>query len=268
MLRTVQATRYVLPLREGGSLPAIVEADDLGLYVVKFRGAGQGIRSLIAELIAGEMGRTLGLRVPEIVFATIDHVLGRNEPDYEIRQLLKASTGLNLALDYLPGSVMFDPAARDTASAAEASMIVWFDAFTQNVDRTARNANLLVWHHKLYLIDHGAALFFHHDWDNMAAKIESPFSQIEQHILLPWASEIENAGTLARRILTPQALAAILDQVPDEWLESASQLTSGGSGSGQSASESRAAYLDFFTRRLSSAHIFEQEAIRVRSRIL
>ena len=136
MLRTVNATRYVLPLREGGSLPAIVEADDLGLYVVKFRGAGQGVLALIAELIAGEIGRALGLRVPEIVFVEIDAELGRNEPDYEIRQLLKASAGLNLALDYLPGSVMFDPAARDTASPHEASMTVWFDAFTQNVDRT------------------------------------------------------------------------------------------------------------------------------------
>ncbi|MGA8731337.1 MAG: HipA family kinase, partial [Terracidiphilus sp.] len=158
MLRTVNATRYVLPLREGGSLPAIVEADDLGLYVVKFRGAGQGVLALIAELIAGEIGRALGLRVPEIVFIEMDASLGRNEPDYEIRQLLQASAGLNLALDYLPGSVMFDPAARDTASPADASLTVWFDAFTQNVDRTPRNANLLVWHRKLYPIDHGAAL--------------------------------------------------------------------------------------------------------------
>src|SRR6202142_4372780 len=152
MLRTVHATRYVVPLREGGSLPAIVEADDDGLYVVKFRGAGQGILALIAELIAGEIGRALGLGVPEIVVIEIDAALGRNEPDYEIRQLLKASVGLNLALDYLPGSTMFDPAARDTVSPAEASLAVWFDAFTQNVDRTPRNANLLVWHRKVYLI--------------------------------------------------------------------------------------------------------------------
>src|SRR5579884_728995 len=175
MLRTVKATRYVLPLREGGSLPAIVEADDLGLYVVKFRGAGQGIRALIAEIIAGETGRALGLRVPELVFVDIDPALGRNEPDYEIRQLLKASPGLNLGLDYLPGSTMFDPAARDTAPPDEASMLVWLDAFTMNVDRTPRNANLLVWHGKLYPIDHGAALFFHHDWATMGQKISSPF---------------------------------------------------------------------------------------------
>jgi hypothetical protein len=258
MLRTVHATRYVLPLREGGSLPAIVEADDLGLYVVKFRGAGQGILALIAELIAGEIGRALGLRVPEIVFADIDPALGRNEPDYEIRQLLKGSAGLNLALDYLPGSTMFDPAARDTAAAAEASMIVWFDAFTQNVDRTPRNANLLVWHRKLYPIDHGAALFFHHNWQTMEEKIDSPFTQIEHHVLLPWAGEIEQAGNVARSKLTRGVLAEIAAQVPDEWLETIpGELT---------AAERRAGYLDFFTRRLAAAHIFEEEAVRVRAR--
>src|ERR1700694_1912562 len=219
MLRTVQATRYVLPLREGGSLPAIVEADDLGLYVVKFRGAGQGILALIAELIAGEIGRALGLRVPEIVFIEIDAALGRNEPDYEIRQLLKASPGLNLALDYLPGSTMFDPAARDTADPVEASLLVWFDAFTQNVDRAPRNANLLVWHRKLYAIDHGAALFFHHDWANMDKKVDSPFTAIAQHILLPWAGQMEQASAIAHGKLTAAVLEEIVSLVPDAWLE-------------------------------------------------
>src|SRR5580692_9906225 len=209
MLRTVQATRYVLPLREGGSLPAIVEADDLGLYVVKFRGAGQGILALIAELIAGEIGRALGLRVPELVFAQIDPALGRNEPDAEIRHLLKSSAGLNLALDYLPGSTMFDPAARDAAPSAEASLLVWFDAFVLNVDRTPRNANLLLWHRKLYPIDHGAALFFHHNWPARESKIESPFMEIEHHILLRWANEIEEAARLAHRCLTPALLRDI-----------------------------------------------------------
>src|ERR1700742_4145322 len=215
MLRTVHAPRSVLPLREGGSLPAIVEADDLGLYVVKFRGAGQGIRSLIAELIVGEIGRSLGLRVPEIVFATIDPALGRNEPDAEIRQLLKASAGLNLALDYLPGSTMFDPAARDQAPPDEASLLVWFDAFVLNVDRTPRNANLLVWHRKLYPIDHGAALFFHHNWPSRESKIESPFMEIEHYILLPWANEIEEAAQAAHRLLTPALLADVVNQVPE-----------------------------------------------------
>jgi hypothetical protein len=260
MLRTAKATRYVLPLREGGSLPAIVEADDLGLYVVKFRGAGQGILALIAELIAGEIGRALGLRVPELIFIEIDAVLGRNEPDAEIRQLLKASTGLNLALDYLPGSTMFDPAARDTANSEEASLIVWFDAFTQNVDRTPRNANLLVWHRKLYPIDHGAALFFHHDWPTMEKKIESPFKEIEHHILLPWAKEIARGAKIAHERLSREVLGEILGQVPEAWLESIA--------GGMSAVERRAGYLNFFTRRLESSAIFEQEAIRAHSRIV
>jgi hypothetical protein len=255
MIRTVKATRYVLPMREGGSLPAIVEADDLGLYVVKFRGAGQGVRALIAELIVGEIGRALGLRVPEIVFAEIDPALGRNEPDYEIRQLLKASPGLNLALDYLPGSVMFDRAARDTASAEEASLLVWLDAFTMNVDRTPRNANLLVWHGKLYAIDHGAALYFHHDWETRAAKIASPFPQIKEHILLPWAKEIAKAGEAARQKLAPAVLESIVEGVPAEWLEAIP---------GESADERRSGYADFLRRRLEAAEIFEQEATHAR----
>jgi hypothetical protein len=260
MLRTIHATRYVLPLREGGSLPAIVEADDLGLYVVKFRGAGQGMLALIAELIAGEIGRALGLRVPELVFAQIDPALGRNEPDAEIRQLLKASAGLNLALDYLPGSTMFDPAARDAAPSPEASLLVWFDAFVLNVDRTPRNANLLVWHRKLYPIDHGAALYFHHNWPARESKIESPFLEIEHHILLPWANEIEEAARLAHRLLTPALLRDIVHLVPEEWLESIPDKIP--------PSDRRADYIDFLTRRLAAAPIFEQEAIRARTRLI
>ncbi len=260
MLRTVKATRYVVPLREGGSLPAIVEADDLGLYVVKFRGAGQGILALIAELLAGEIGRALGLRVPEIVFMEIDAALGRNEPDYEIRQLLKASTGLNLALDYLPGSTMFDPAARDTAPADEASMMVWFDAFTQNIDRTPRNANLLVWHRKLYPIDHGAALFFHHDWPSREKKIAAPFSETEQHILLPWAKEIPGAAKTAHERLTVSVLRGIVELVPEAWFEAIP--------GGVSVAERRAGYMEFFTRRLESSEMFEKEAIRAQSRLV
>jgi hypothetical protein len=258
MIRTVYATRYVLPLREGGSLPAIVEADDLGMYVVKFRGAGQGVLALIAELIAGEIGRALGLRVPEIVFVEIDAALGRNEPDYEIRQLLKASPGINLALDYLPGSTMFDPAARDAAGAEEASMLVWFDAFVQNVDRTPRNANLLVWHRKLYPIDHGAALFFHHDWATMNEKIASPFVPIRDHILLSWSSQIEGAGKAARERLTAEVLAGIAGEIPDAWLEAIP--------GDMTAAERRAAYVDFFVRRLEAAHVFEEEAVHAHAR--
>jgi hypothetical protein len=260
MLRTARATRYVVPLREGGSLPAIVEADDLGLYVVKFRGAGQGILALIAELLAGEIGRALGLRVPEIVFMEIDPALGRNDPDYEIRQLLKASPGLNLALDYLPGSTMFDPAARDTAPADEASMLVWFDAFTQNIDRTPRNANLLVWHRKLYPIDHGAALFFHHDWPTMDQKIASPFPQIKDHILLPWANDIPAASRIAHQRLTDSVVTAIVDLIPEEWLASIPD--------GISPAALRAGYMNFFTRRLASSTAFEEEAIRAQSGLI
>ena len=163
-IRTVNVTRYVTPLREGGSLPAIVEADDDGLYVLKFRGAGQGVKALIAELVAGEIGRALGLKVPEIVFVDLDPVLAMTEPDPEIQDLIKASAGRNLALDYLPGSIMYDTAIQEP-SPRLASEIVWFDAYTANVDRSPRNANMLIWHKELWLIDHGAALYFHHNWD-------------------------------------------------------------------------------------------------------
>jgi hypothetical protein len=260
MLRTVNATRYVIPLREGGSLPAIVEADDLGLYVVKFRGAGQGPLALVAELVAGEIGRALGLAVPELVFIQIDAAIGRNDPDYEIRELIKNSVGLNFALDYLPGSTMFDPAAGNAAPPDIASLAVWFDAFTQNVDRTPRNANLLIWHRKLYFIDHGASLYFHHNRATMPQKIESPFAEIQQHVLLPWASQIEQAAAIAHDRLTPQVFAEIVGQIPDAWLESAA--------GEPTAAETRATYLDFFARRLASSSIFEQEAIRAHARLV
>ena len=260
MLRTIQATRYVLPLREGGSLPAIVEADDLGLYVVKFRGAGQGPLALVAELVAGEIGRALGLRVPELAFVEFDPALGRNEPDAEIRHLLKASAGLNLALDYLPGSTMFDPAARDTVSSAEASLAVWFDAFVQNVDRTPRNANLLLWHRKLYLIDHGAALYFHHNWPTMKDKILAPFPEIAQHVLLPWASGIAQAGETARAKLNAGTFPSIAKIVPDAWLDAIA--------GEQSADEKRAGYIDFLARRLAAAHVFEEEAMKAHARLV
>ena len=252
MLRTVQAIRYALALREGGSLPAIVEADDLGLYVVKFRGAGQGPLALVAELVAGEIGRALGLKVPELVFAEVDAILGRNEPDAEIRHLLKASAGLNLALDYLPGSTTFDPAAGDRATPEIASMAVWFDAFVQNVDRTPRNPNLLLWHHTLHFIDHGAALFFHHNWETAKEKADSPFAPIRQHVLLPWASAITDASVFAHQRLTPAVLSGILNLVPDAWIASGPT----------PAGERRAQYLDYLSRRLAAAVNFEEEAIR------
>jgi hypothetical protein len=260
MMRTVRATQYVTPLREGGSLPAIVEADDLGLYVLKFRGAGQGPLALAAELVAGEIGRALGLKVPELVLVEVDAALGRNEPDEEIRDLLRASVGLNLALDYLPGSSMFDPAAGDAADARTASLAVWFDAFVANVDRTPRNANLLCWHRELYFIDHGAALYFHHDWQSMAGKAESVFREVKQHILLPWASALDEADDIARKRLNPDVFARILEGVPEAWLlPEAKEL---------SAAEKRAVYLEFFVRRLESSSKFVEEAIRARAELV
>ncbi len=245
MLRTVEATRYVTPLREGGSLPAIIEADDQGLYVAKFRGAGQGVLALAAELIVGELARALQLPVPELVLAHIDPALGRNEPDAEIRDLLIRSAGLNIGMDYLPGSIMFCPAARHTADAALASRVVWFDAFTTNVDRTVRNPNLLRWHQKLYLIDHGAALYFHHDWDSAARVAAAKFPIIKEHVLLPWASGLREAGDELSARLTPDLLQNVVANVPPEWLTA-----------------EPARYLEFFVQRLATRANFEEEAQR------
>lgn len=259
-LRTIRATQYVTALREGGSLPAIVAGDDLGLYVLKFRGAGQGPLALVAELIAGEIGRELGLNVPELVFVEVDSALGRNEPDEEIRDLLKASVGLNLALDYLPGSTMFDRAAGDVADAETASMAVWFDAFVMNVDRTPRNANLLCWHRELYFIDHGAAIYVHHDWETMLERAESPFRQIRDHILLPWANRLTEADERAHLTLTQTKIEQILEQVPDKWLLR--------EGDGLSARTKRKVYRDFFLRRLKASAIFREEASHARAQLV
>ncbi len=218
MLRTVRATRYVTPLREGGSLPAIVEADDLGMYVLKFRGAGQGPLALVAELIAGEIGRELGLKVPELVLVEVDPALGRNEEDSEIRDLLKGSVGVNLGLDYLPGSATFDAAAGEPVDADLASAAVWFDAYVTNVDRTARNPNLLWWHRTLYFIDHGAALYFHHNWPDLDRMAASRFPAVRDHVLLPWAERIEEADRRLRPKLSEALLTEIVGQVPEDWL--------------------------------------------------
>lgn len=260
MLRSVQATRYVTPLREGGSLPAIVEADDLGLYVLKFRGAGQGPLALAAELIAGEIARALGLLVPEIVLIEVDDALGRNEPDEEIRDLLRASTGLNLGLDYLPGSLMFDPAAAAAVPAGLASRLVWFDALVTNVDRTPRNPNLLWWHRQLYCIDHGAALYFHHDWPSWERAAHTPFAAIRQHVLLPWASEVAALDPVLRGLLPAPRIEAILDAVPDAWL-----LPEPGY---ETPALKRAGYLRFFAQRLQAAGNFVEEVHRARTALV
>jgi len=260
MLRMVRATRYVTPLREGGSLPAIIEADDLGLYVVKFRGAGQGPLALLAELVAGEIGRALGLKVPELVSVEVDAALGRNEPDAEIRDLLKRSVGLNLALDYLPGSTMFDPAAGDTADPLMASLAVWFDAFVTNVDRTPRNPNLLKWHKELYFIDHGAALYFHHNWSSIEEMVRSPFSAIRSHVLLPWASKVDFADTEAHKLLNANVFTTILDAVPDAWLQPEPGILT--------PADKRIAYTRYLDDRLAVSSIFTEEAMRVRAELI
>ena len=246
LLRTVTATRYVTPLREGGSLPAIVEADDLGTYVLKFRGAGQGRKALVAELVAGEIARHLDLLVPEVVLVNLAPELGRSEPDPEIQDLLKRSTGLNLALDYLPGSLGFDPLVEPPDSNL-ASRIVWFDALVTNVDRTPRNTNLLVWHDRLWLIDHGASLYCHHNWparDGTALEIASrrPFASIRDHVLLPFSGSISEADAALAPRLAPEVLRSIVDLIPEEWLADEPGF--------ESAEDVRSAYIAYLGTRL------------------
>jgi hypothetical protein len=250
-------TRYVTPLREGGSLPAIVEADDDGMYVLKFRGAGQGPKALIAELLSGEIARMLGFRVPEIVFAELDVELSRTEPDPEIQDLLKASAGLNLGMDYLPGSITFDPVV-DEIDARLASEIVWFDAFVTNVDRTARNSNMLMWHKQLWLIDHGASLYFQHSWDNWEEQSLKPFAPIAHHILLPVASDIAAADLRMRERFNPATFETLAELIPDGWLNRREAGTP----------ETRAVYAEFLKKRLESSEIFVREALRAREALV
>lgn len=252
------ATRYVTPLREGGSLPAIIEADDDGMYVLKFRGAGQGPKALIAELVAGELGRALGLPVPEIVFVELDSVLSNAEPDPEIQELLKASAGLNLALDYLPGSLAFVPAVAPPLDPTLAAKTVWFDAFVTNVDRTPRNPNLLLWHRNLWLIDHGAALYFQHTWIDPESRSRTAFPQIKDHILLPFASSIADVDSGLRALLTPEVITGIVALIPESWLVDDTPFPD--------ADTHRVAFVDFLTRRLAAADLFVEEAERARDR--
>jgi hypothetical protein len=260
MLRTVTATRYVTPLREGGSVPAIVEADDSGLYVLKFRGAGQGLKALIAELVAGELARAMGLRVPELVFIQLDPVLGRAEPDQEIRELIKASGGLNLALDYLPGSITFDPVVAPAPAAEEASAIVCFDAYVTNVDRTPRNPNMLHWHKAIWLIDHGASMYFHHSWEEYLERGKTAFAPIKDHVLLPWATALKAAQATLLSRLTPEVLERTVALIPDEWL--------GTEESFPSKEAHRGAYLAWLRERLQAAPRFIEEAERARAQLI
>jgi len=251
-LRRVAATRYVTPLREGGSLPAIVEADDDGMYVLKFRGAGQGPKALIAELVAGELARSAQLPVPEIVLMDLDQVLARNEADSDIRELVLASGGLNIALDYLPGSVTFDPVV-NKPDPELASDIVWFDAFVANVDRTVRNTNMLIWHRRLWLIDHGASLYLHHTGGGFAARGRESFAQARDHVLLPFAGALEAADARMSARLTAAVLNRAVDLIPDEWLDDERR--------GVSAEEQRDAYRRYLLTRLEPPHTFLEDAL-------
>lgn len=254
-IRTVQVTRYITPLREGGSLPAIAEADDGFLYVLKFRGAGQGIKALIGECIGGEIARSLGLRVPELVFAGLDAAFGRSEPDEEIQDLLRNSVGLNVGLHYLAGSISFDPAV-NFVDPLTASKIVWLDAFLTNVDRTARNTNMLIWNKELWLIDHGAALYFHHSWENWQDHATRPFTAIRDHVLLPGASRLDDVDQDFRTKLTPERIEEIVRLLPDEWL-----VNRWGT---QTPDDIRAVYIQYLQTRLAAAGIFIKEAEHAR----
>ena len=247
-LRAIDATRYVTPLREGGSLPALVEASDDGLYVLKFRGAGQGPKALVAEVVAGELARALGFRVPELALVRLDPALAVAEPDAEIQDLLRASGGLNLGVDYLPGALPFNPAAEPVPAPEQAAAIVWLDAFVTNVDRTAKNTNMLVWHDRLWLIDHGAALYFHHGEPVPGHEVR-PFEAIAEHVLLPFAGSIVDADAELAPQVTEELLRDVAAAVPEEWL--------GG--------ESRDLYVEYLGRRIESPRAFVAEAERARA---
>jgi hypothetical protein len=258
-IRTVDVTRYVTPLREGGSLPAIAEANDGFLYVLKFRGAGQGVKALIAELIGGEIARLLGFRVPEIVFAQLDEGFGRTEPDEEIQDLLKASAGLNLAVHYLSGALTFDSVVT-AVDPLLASQIVWLDCLLTNVDRTARNTNMLMWHKELWLIDHGASLYFHHSWQNWQQQSKSPFVQVKSHVLLGLASHLDEVDAHFRSILTKERIQSIVSLIPDSWLAS--------DNPEDSAGELRKVYADFLITRTEHSEIFVNEANNARASLI
>ncbi len=258
LVQTLTATRYVTPLHEGGSLPAIVQVDDAEreLYVMKFAGAGQGVKALVAEIVAGEIARALGLPVPELALIRLDPALGPSEPNEEIRDLLRASVGLNLGLRFVPQAFDYNALLQPPLDAGLASTIVWFDAYVTNVDRTARNTNILVRQQELWLIDHGASLYFHHDWRNYLERSRTPFPHIKDHVLLPFASRLEEADREARARLTPEVLRAVVALVPDDWL-------AGGPFAGPV--EKRQAYLAYLVSRLEASAVFVAEARHARS---
>lgn len=258
-LRHVNVTRYVTPLREGGSMPAIAEADDGFLYVVKFRGAGQGPKALLAELIGSEIARELGFRVPELVFVSLDEAFGRTEGDEEIQDLLKFSVGLNLGLHYLSGSITFDPVVNDV-DGKTASGIVWLDSLLKNMDRTCRNTNMLMWKKELWLIDHGASLYFHHSWQNLEGQGRKPFPLIKDHVLLGKADRLEEVDHDFRQILSMEKIGSIINSLPEEWL--------GNENPSVSPREHRNMYLQYFAERIGNSEIFVKEAIDARQALI
>jgi hypothetical protein len=247
-MRTVNATRYVTPLREGGSMPGLVEADDDGLYVLKFRGAGQGPKALLAEIVAGELARAVGLTVPEIVLIELDPELGRAEPDPEIQDLIAASGGVNVGLDFLPGALMYTPAAGPHPDPGLAADIVWLDALVTNVDRSPQNPNLLCWHGRLWLIDHGAALYRQHAWQDPPADAQRPFPAVRDHVLLPLAGSVTEADARLAPRLDAATVAAIVGRVPGPWF----------------APLEPAAYTEYLCRRLAAPRGFAAEAEEAR----
>jgi len=254
-MRTVAVTRYVHPLREGGSLPAVVEADDDFPYVIKFRGAGQGPKALIAELIGGELARLIGLRVPELVFMELDESFSRLEPDQEIQDLLRFSIGLNLGLHYRSGAITYDPLV-SKVQPLEASMIVLLDSLITNIDRTARNTNMLVWKRELWLIDHGACLYFHHSWNNWEEQAQRLFPMVKNHVLLPKATALEEAADAIRSLVRKEDLEEIVSVIPDEWLiEEGNEMT---------PAQKREAYVAFLWIRLGNLDQLTKEAADAR----
>ncbi|MFB3387253.1 HipA family kinase [Flavobacterium sp. LAR06] len=254
-LRTVNVTRYITPLREGGSLPALAEADDDFKYVLKFKGAGHGVKALIAELVGGQIAKALKLQLPELVFANLDEAFGRSEGDEEIQDLLQGSQGLNLALHFLSGSITFDSVVT-TVDDKLASQIVWLDAYITNVDRTFRNTNMLIWHKELWLIDHGACLYFHHSWNNWEQHAKSPFALIKDHVLLPQASLLKEVDAEFKALLTNEILEEIVNTIPEEWLV--------WEDTGETPEALRNVYLQFLQTRLNNSEIFVNQAQNAR----